>query len=274
MNIEFKDELKSLFPKWRLNDREVVWLWLMLRRLKLALPLDEFGANNMCDRMAHFIEDERLIAYFEEERNITILREEDLQWIEKSARQSKWLIDEFLNEIRIDEPVYPAHLSPREKLIAIVDYWNAPIARKSEVLDSLRKDWGHHLEEDKYYKWFKENSEKQKCETAWGWYRKEMPRLTRGKNPFHTYEALLLFLDSSGLKLDEKRLHIVEIKKEWKRRQVSANQEGTKQTNFAFPEDVRSQLDTLAKKFGLTKKELVERLIRHAAKNGLPKISD
>lgn len=274
MNIEFKDELKGLFPKWRLNDREVVWLWLMLRKLKLALPLDEFGANNMCDRMAHFIEYERRITYFQEERNITMLREEDLQWIEKSERQSKWLIDELLYEIRIDEPVCPAHLSPREKLIAIIDYWNVPIATKSELLYSLRKDWGRHLEEDKYYKWFKENSEKQKCETAWSWYRKEMPKLTRRENSFNTYEGLLLFLDSSGLKLDEKRLHVVEIKKEWKRRQVSANQEGTKQTNFALPEVVRSQLDTLAIKFGLTKKELVVRLIRNAVKNGLPDISD
>ena len=48
------------------------------------------------------------------------------------------------------------------------------------------------------------------------------------------------------------------------------NQIGKKQSNFVLPDDVKDQLDALAGQFGLTKKQIIEKLIRYAAKNGLP----
>lgn len=275
MNLPSRTALKEHFRDWRLNDRDLVWLWLSLRdRASDAFPVEAYGANDMCDRMADFIEDERMRGDLAEARAVTMLPDHDLQWIGKSGRQVNWLLREFLEYLRENQlpaPACPAHLSPRDELIALLDYWRDPIAQKQRLLDRLQRKWNRHLADDKHYAWFKRGDEKQKCEVAWDWYQQEYPRLVREASKFAKLDDILFCLDTSNLKLDEKRFHLEEIKRELKRRQSRNNLEGKSQTNLALSGEIRSQLNMLAAKQGLTLVAVVERLIQHANRYGMPK---
>jgi hypothetical protein len=268
--------LQRELPGWTLDERTVTWLWMVLRDMdrqqRLGLRLDdrEFGARAMFDEMADVIHRLQLADKLFDEKQMYVLPAHDLQWIEKSGRQVNWLLHELTQNSDTPRLKWPSRLNHKDAVIAVIDFWPDPIADKKKRTERLRRGWLQHLEEDKYFAWLKKDNEKQKCEVAWDWYQDNHHRHLRETSRFAKPDNILFFLDTSGFTLDEKRFHIEEIKKELKRRQARSNLEGKKQTNFALPEEVRRQLDELVEQYGLTKKQIIERLIRHAAANGLP----
>ncbi|MFC5427554.1 hypothetical protein ACFPTO_01825 [Paraburkholderia denitrificans] len=279
------EALQAQLPGWILDPRTLTWLWMWLRvsgapltdEEERDLAPDMFMTKAMFLTMADRLGDRYLVEDLSKARTVEILPMHDLSWIEKNGRQITWLVNEFeqiFREDRVNDPVYPSVLNSRERLIAMIDYWRQPISEKQRVLNGLRDNWVQHLRLDEYYKWFKEGSEKQKCEVAWDWYCEKYPRLMRSVSKFVKLDDLLSFLDSSNFSSDKRQLHIGEIKKELKRRQSRKNLEGKSQTNLALSDESRHQLDFLVKQQRMTMVAIVERLIQHAARYGMPDETD
>ncbi|VBI35041.1 Uncharacterised protein [Burkholderia pseudomallei] len=281
MTIIFGNEraraaLQRELPGWTLSDRTVTWLWMSLRERDRALDLrlnglnmDEFGSRTMFEDMANAIRKHGLGGALNDERAMHILPADDLLWIEKRGRQVNWLLYEIDRRYEIPRSKCPSILNQRDAVIALIDAWEAPIAEKKQRLIRLRADWNRQLEIDRYYSWFKNGKEKQKCEAAWDWYQKEHSRSLYEITKFSRLDDILFFLDTQEFSLEERQFHIGKIKQELKRQQAKANLKDKKQSNFALSEEVRDQLEGLVAQYGLTRRQIIERLIRKAAINGL-----
>jgi len=268
--------LQRELPGWTLSDRTVNWLWISLRERDRALDLrldglnmDEFGSRAMFEDMANAIREHRLYGALNDEKAMHILPGDDLLWIEKRGRQVNWLVHEIDRKYEISRSKCPPILNQRDTVVALIDTWKAPIAEKQKRLVRLRANWNRHLEADRYYSWFKTGKEKQKCEAAWDWYHKEHGRSLHASTKFSKLDDILFFLDTHEFSLEERQFHIEKIKQELKRQQARANLKDKKQSNFALSEEVRGQLEGLVAKYGMTRRQIIERLIRNATIHGL-----
>ena|GEM_PF-760613 len=268
--------LRRELPDWTLDDRTVAWLWMVLRdidreqRLGLkGLDDDKFGTQAMYQDMAAIVRRCGLANTLNDQKTTQLLSADDLQWIEKGGRQVNWLIREIDKKYKTPRSQCPPGLKERETVVALIDSWNIPITSKQRQLARLKSDWNHHLELDRHYTWFKNGKEKQKCEAAWDWYQKEHGRSLRAIARFSKLEDILFFLDTQEFSLEERQFHIEKIKQGLKRQQARANLKDKKQSNFALSEEVRAQLEGLVAQYGMTRRQIIERLIRNAAINGL-----
>ncbi|CAE6886672.1 hypothetical protein R75471_02123 [Paraburkholderia domus] len=268
--------LQRELPGWTLSDRTVTWLWMSLRERDQALGLglegldmDEFNSRAMFEDMANAIREHRLDGALNDEKAMHILPGDDLLWIEKRGRQVNWLLHEIDRRYETPRSKCPPILNQRDTVVALIDAWEAPVEDKQKRLMRLRADWNRQLETDRYYSWFKTGKEKQKCEAAWDWYQKEHGRSLYASTKFSKLDDILFFLDTQEFSLEERQFHIEKIKQELKRQQARANLKDKKQSNFALSEEVRDQLEGLVARYGLTRRQIIERLIRKAAINGL-----
>lgn len=274
MSLALRVSLQQTFPNWKLDERERTWLWIHLQTEGLEISSSTFRTDEAWFQVIDFVKNQRLLTELEEEKATTILPEHYLEWIEKDGRQVNWLLNELENlfhKEKIDLPKLPAHLKKREKLIGLIDYLKERIEKKQNTLDRLRRIWNQHIKDDKHYSWFLRGSEKQKIDIAWEWYQENHPKVTRNASKFNNLNDFLYYLDTSGIDLDARLFHITKIKNAFKLKQTKLNLEGKKQTNLALDEEVRDQLNNLAKNNKTTMALIVEKLIRHAHQNGMPK---
>ncbi|CAJ3469081.1 Uncharacterised protein [Burkholderia pseudomallei] len=275
-NDSRRAELRRELPDWTLDDRTVTWLWMVLRdidreqRLGLTgLDADKFGMHAMYQDMAAIVRRRGLVSTLHDQKTTQLLSADDLQWIEKRGRQINWLIREIERKYETPRSECPPGLNQRDTAVALIDSWEIPIAEKRRRLTRLRASWNRHLELDRHYTWFKNGKEKQKCEAAWDWYQKEHGRALHASTRFSKLDDILFFLDTQEFSLEERQFHIEKIKQELKRQQARANLKDKKQSNFALSEEVRNQLEGLVAEYGMTRRQIIEHLIRSATINGL-----
>ncbi|NYT66796.1 hypothetical protein H0A58_12575 [Alcaligenaceae bacterium] len=283
MAITTNDLLQEFFPNWILDDRAISWLWLILKEQENEVKnnnnedyfrTDDHDAPGMRYKMACYIDsDKNLINKIENWRSRSFVPEHDLSWIDKSGRQPTWLLKEYLSNNHDSynrSPRLPPRLTPRQQLIALLDFSDEAISRKQSTLKRLQAAWVQHQVDDRHFNWYASGSaEKQKCRIAWQWYQDKHRREARYAEEFSRVTDVLEFLDNTRFSLDEKRFHLEEIKKKFKAQQVAANRRGKRQTNLALSDDVRKKLDELSEKEGMNKKELVEFLIEKAYELGI-----
>lgn len=263
-------KLKDAFPQWNWSPRVLTWLWLVLEAKGSRLSPDEFGVEAMYDEMGDFAYNERLHDLLNDEYQTSMLPEHSLEWIDKNGRQVNWLFYKLKEERNRLPRQYPVKLNVREKFIAAIDYLAIPLSKKEKLIEQLNRSWVRHSAEDKHYDWFKGSQPKLRCEIAWNWYQENYPRRMRETLKFKNLSDVLVFLDTSGFELDEKRFHIEQIKKKFNLNKTKANLDGKKQTNLALREEIREQFDELAKKERMTLVEIAEHLIQHAHRYGMP----
>ncbi|WP_244807673.1 hypothetical protein [Caballeronia zhejiangensis] len=238
--------------------------------LKLnGLNIDLYGTGAMFRDMTRVIHELDLEGALYDEKERFVLPMDDLRWFIKDSRKINWIFFILKSKDGWRNIIYPAKLNQEDALIALFDSWQAAISEKKRLLDHLKEDWIRHTDLDHYYSWFGERDEKKRCEAAWAWYRKEHGRHLKATSKFVNINDILFFLDTLDFSLDAKLLHIEKIKKEIKRQQVRANLKGKKQSNFALHEEVRDQLEALVERYGLTRRQIIERLIRNAVIKGL-----
>jgi len=268
--------LRRELPDWALDDRTVTWLWMVLRdidreqRLGLVgLDDNKFGMHAMYQDMAAIVRRRELANTLHDQKITQLLSADDLQWIEKRGRQINWLIHAIERKYETPRSKCPPGLNQRETVVALIDSWNIPITEKHRRLTRLKSDWNRHIEIDRFYSWFKTGKEKDKCSAAWDWYQKEHGRSLHANARFSKLDDILFFLDTQEFSLEERQFHIEKIKQELKRQQARANLKDKKQSNFALSEEVRDQLEGLVAQYGLTRRQIIERLIRNAVIKGL-----
>lgn len=270
MAIYADNPLQRLFPDWALDGRATVWLWLILQDMELELNIDDFGAPRMRHKMANHIRDKRLITEIVTRQNYALVPEHDISWIEKAGRQPTWLLREFLKDDRHRHPRCPVHLTPREELIALIDYLPESKSRKQRTLQRLQRAWIQHQVEDKHFNWYTVGGkENEKCKTAWQWYQYNHQRKASHALEFAKKKDVLTFLDGTDFDLDAKLYHLEQIKKKFKAQKTAENRKGKRQTNLSLSSEVRQKLDELAEKQGMKNTELVEWLIKGAYERGM-----
>lgn len=263
-------------PQWRLDDRTIAWLWMSLRDKRRVqelglggLNIEQYDTRAMFGDMTRAIHELDLEGVLYDEKARFVLPMDDFRWFIKDSRKVNWILLKLKDTDGWRNLICPAKLNREDTLIVLVDSWRASAPKKRRLLDQLKEDWIQHTELDQFYSWFNERDQKKRCEVAWEWYRREHPRTLRATQKFTNLNDLLFFLDAQDFSIDARMLHIAEIRKEFKRQQVRENLKGKKQSNFALPDEVRDQLDELVERYGLTKRQIIERLIRNATINGL-----
>lgn len=263
--------LRELFPDWTWNDRTVAWLWLMVKKMHpRRFQLRDYGANDMGEQIAKVICDKGLIEHLAEAKRLIVLPDHELTWIEKKGRQINWLLFQIGKDREIPIPECPRHLTPRDRLIVLLDFWPDDIHHKVSKLHRLQHDWSNHVADDRRYAWFQSEKEKQRCQLAWNWYLENHPAEIKGVARFDNLDSLLTFLDTTPFYPDEKRFHVDEIKRVAKLQQSKANLIGKKQTNLGLKDEIRIQLEVLAQREKCSLVQIAERLIEHAYHHGVP----
>lgn len=151
-----------------------------------------------------------------------------------------------------------------------IDWSPSSLSDKRSILDQLQARWVQNQYEDKYFTWYASaDKEKERCESAWYWYKDNHSNCTSNIEKFVRSDDVLTFLDHCPFTLDEKRFHLEQIKKKFKAQQTGANRKGKRQTNLTLSDDTSKVLDHLAEKYRMTKTELVECLIQNAHERGM-----
>ncbi|WP_234744702.1 hypothetical protein [Burkholderia sp. WTPI3] len=270
MTIHHDDPLRAIFGK-NPSRREVFWLWQTLRDEREVPPPELINGKHAQAWMAQCVLNSGLQPELDERRKLAMPDERELAWIGNDQRQINWLshqINDYYGPLSLD---LPAQTDPRDSFFLHIDFWNESIDHKIKYISKLKNDWVQLQTEDKYFSWFKKDrKEKLRCSVAWDWYQTEHPGILYDAPRFKNIDEIFLFLDISKFRLDEKRYHLEQIKKELKRRESLDRLKDKAQTNFALSKDVRRQLDNLVEEQRQTMVAVIERLIRHASEHGMP----
>lgn len=264
MAVNEIDLLSEELPGWRLNDRELAWLWLTLE-IQEGIQLDECQLNSkiMRDQIAKTLRrNTRLLRRLEYEKDTALLPEEAFSWVEKNGRQAKWLAAQAAKRtgLRIRSGVFRT-LTEKEQLIALLDIWEKDFGQKESALRRLSDAWNEHAWADRIFNWFKDKDERAKCALAWSWLEKNKPRLTWRAEPFTKLTELLEFFDHSGASEEEKELYTDKIKRRWSTQKTREKAVEKKQYNFVLPLSVNAVLDKLAEEHQLSRTKVLEHLI-------------
>lgn len=280
--MENSEQLQALLPTWKLDKNTVNWLWFWLRirsNTDDILAKRGYGSPAMCNLIAdHINSKEGLLGRLYTLRD-TLLPGHFFDWINARGRLPAWLLHQ-LNEERnarlphnqimrtrftSDEINFSLYLTPKEEFIVRINLSDEPAQAKESHLQQLQQNWNKHKLNDKYFSWFtRGGNEKKKCQCAWEWYQTAHPHLNTYTQEFSKKEDVLRFLDIAPFTLEAKLQHLDMIKRKFKAQQTRANRQGKAQTNLSLSDDARKQLDSLARKQGKSKTEIVEKLIQAA----------
>lgn len=262
-----RDQLSKRLHQWKLNDREVVWLWLWLSSQERHRLSVECGVNSPTMRDLIFSELQRNPSWVKEtstEKDRSLLPQHSFAWIEEQGRMPDWLAKNVIDHTActLDTTLYVLNeLSSKNYIIAIYDFWNIEPSRKLSSLERLKRRWFEHLKESNIFDWFKQD-EVEKCETAWDWLNKNKPRLTVREKPFRTHIDLLDFFDRCRASFDEKQLYVEKIKRRWSTQKSRKNNPDKKQYNFVLNEEINASLNRLAQKHNVSRTKVLETLIK------------
>lgn len=259
------DRLSELLQDPHKNHRHDIWLWLYLDYY-IEAKLDRRTCNGltMRDEIASALRRHRSVkSRITREKDLFLLPDEKLDWIEKNERQHRWLNREIEQMTGLRLPRGLVHLTGRDRLIGMIDLWDVDIAEKEYELERLHRDWLRHKSRDSEFEWFTDRKEGGKrCVCAWEWLqRNHLSPLSR-QTPISNYQELLMFFDQADLGRNERKAIIRGIKMRWSRKQFDERAADKKQVNVMLSKTVIAQLDALAEAHGMKRAQIIESLVR------------
>ncbi|MAP77974.1 hypothetical protein [Halopseudomonas aestusnigri] len=258
------DTLSEILPDWSLDDREVMWLWLVLTATE-RIQLDECKLNSksMRDQIAKRLRRQQAhLKDLNDARDVALLPEEAFSWIEANERQARWLVSAISQRtgLQISSSVFRT-LSAKNQVIAVTDFWDRPFDRKEVMLTRLAQAWTEQLRADRIFEWFKGPDEHAKCAVAWAWLEKNKPQLTKRFDSIATVDDLLELFDKSNASNEEKELYVEKIKRRWSTQKTREKATHKKQYNFVLTDRINSILDELADAHQLSRTKVLELLL-------------
>lgn len=263
-----RDELAQLLNESRQSTRRDIWLWLYLYHYEKA-DLDPATCNGLTMRstIAQCLKRKNDVRRrLSQEKDRFMVLDEHLKWIDGDERQYQWLLGRIeaitdLGPLR-GLPRGAVHLAGRNRLIAMLDLWNADIADKADEIERLRRDWLRHKAGDGAFVWFEDKKAgTQRCECAWEWLTRNHQPISRRQLPISNYQELLIYFDRAKLERNELKAIIQRIKQRWSRQQFDERTADKKQVNVMLSTNVITLLDELAKKHDLKRAQMIELLI-------------
>lgn len=264
MAVNENDNLSNILSEWRLDDREVAWLWLTLKtNRKFELADCQLNSATMREEIYKVMSQEPALRWqLNRAKATAFLPEEAFKWIEKAGRQPRWLTAQAKKELGVEvvSSVFQM-LTDKAKLIALFDLWDESFDEKERTLRELSNGWNRLLRSDKLFSWFKDDDEHEKCALAWSWMEKNKSWLTWQAAPFTKLNEMLEFFDHSGASDEEKELYVDKIKRRWSTQKTREKAVEKKQYNFVLPLSVNAVLDKLAEEHELSRTKVLEMLI-------------
>lgn len=270
-----RDELAQLLNESRQSTRRDIWLWLYLYHYEKA-DLDPATCNGLTMRstIAQCLKRKNDVRRrLSQEKDRFMVLDEHLKWIDGDERQYQWLLGRIeritdLGPLR-GPPRGAVHLAGRNRLIAMLDLWNADIADKADDIERLRREWLRHKAGDSAFVWFEDKKAGAKrCVCAWEWLERNHQPISRRQLPISSHEDLLIFFDRANLERNEQKAIIQRIKQRWSRQQFSERTADKKQVNVMLSTTVITLLDELAKKHNLKRGSFLEQLITVESEQG------
>ncbi|SUD39766.1 Uncharacterised protein [Ectopseudomonas mendocina] len=264
MAVNENDNLSNILSEWRLDDREVAWLWLTLKtNRKFELADCQLNSATMREEIYKVMSQEPALRWqLNRAKATAFLPEEAFKWIDKAGRQPRWLTAQAKKELGVEvvSSVFQM-LTDKAKLIALFDLWDESFDEKERTLRELSNGWNRLLRSDKLFSWFKDDDEHEKCALAWSWMEKNKSWLTWQAAPFTKLNEMLEFFDHSGASDEEKELYVDKIKRRWSTQKTREKAVKKKQYNFVLPLSVNAVLDKLAEEHELSRTKVLEMLI-------------
>lgn len=275
MNHLPSGDLSILGDQRELTHREWIWVWLKLKHEGLRLPPDQFDTPAMRAAMVKYFTDSPALRIHLRDQLRPQVSNADLKWISDDDEEQLWWIRDYLEDAKLKHehrnhrrspaisPIYTEVIwSPRDAVIAAIDYWDEDLATKELVVEGLRIGWDERVQRERKFRWFTKENELDQCDLAWSWLRKNKPHLTTGQRPFATRVDVQNFFDTLKLSDDEEKFVINTIKIRWSQRKHRENMVGKKQCNLILSNSALKSLDKFANQKNLSRSQFIEMLLQ------------
>lgn len=260
MAVHYSDLLARILEDNTVSHRRDLWLWYWLFGHGIHLGSYAELRIGMRDKMGNFLSQNiPLVQQIRDEKRRLLLPEQQLEWLNEGARQTKWILSKFMQLAGLTWSNVPQHVSGQDQLILSIDLWPVDTTQKKLALDDLKRQWTHHKSGDKTYKWFKDNDEKSVL--AWEWLSRNTSFTLLYSEPFEKYEDLLIFFDSENLTTEQKALYIDKIKKRWSQQKYRESLTGKSQYNFILSDKAAATLDKLSDHYEISRAKIIEILL-------------
>ena len=219
--------------------------------------------------------------------NQIALDKSHFQWIKSSnERLLHWLalqmndawpirnISEDSRHRNLVDQTLPPQISLREKIIARFDLWDADLESKKQQLTQLNNDLGAvRSEVSKLLSWLEKNNDSQHEWVFEYIRRKDLARAISGIPELsNSYDTILSWFECSKEHPAQRELFLRTMGQRWSQAKYKKKLRG-KQRNFILTKETNDQLDKLKKTWGVSRSEVVQRLIKAEIKAEKAKLS-
>ncbi|MCL6691303.1 hypothetical protein M8R19_21620 [Pseudomonas sp. R3.Fl] len=260
MAVNTNDNLSRILSDTKIDNRRDIWLWFILIRNGVDLgPYISFD-RGMRDKIADALHHDRQlkIAVLEEVPN-QLLPDVELKWITEEKRQLEWINTKILEKTNISHLKLPRELSGRTLTIALIDLMDIGVTAKKILLEEIKGKWSEQKANDKLFSWFKDD--KEKCELAWEWIRRNEPSRYLPKEKFEDLEDLLMFFDRTKFRREQCLYYIEKIKKSHSQAKYKSRLKDKKQYNFILHNKTIESLDRIANAYEISRARAIEILV-------------
>ena len=285
MTVNHSDELLKIIGINVVSDRTTNLVWIAAAHSDITFRQSNFRRFSQ-DQISKILNENPVIkniAQYCLHKELIPLSE--LEWINESPRQAKFiegLLIGNLAQVNLKQfqdthqnqtgilaisPVFlnkiPYELMGAERSIALIDYFlcftSGGIQERIEVVKKFCLAWEIHKGKDKEFDWFKKDNSQERMDFFWEWLKTKAPQLTYNRASFQNHDELLSCFDYYDA--PSKTLLIQNFKKVWNQKELRARSKGKKQCNFVLSEGTVSKLESLSKRYDLTRTEIIELLI-------------
>jgi hypothetical protein len=278
MKHPLNGEISILGDQRELTHREWIWVWLKLKHEGLRLPPEQFDTPAMRTAIVEYFTDSPALRIQLRDELRPQISDANLRWISDDDEEQLWWIRENLADARLmhesragrrSSPISHAYdeviWSPRDAVIAAVDYWDVELDTKELVVEGLRIGWDERVQRERKFRWFTKENESEQCDLAWVWLRKNKPHLTTGQRPFTTREDVQIFFDKLRLSDDEEKFIVNTIRARWSQRKNREKMVGKKQCNLILSNAALKSLDKFSSQKNLSRSQFIEMLLQEEA---------
>ncbi len=298
MAIHDSDFLAELIGTNLISDRinSFVWISVAQNNFDLRTFNNTTHGKELREALAtHLYQNQNEALKIRDAIRHSFTTEDKLRWITGKKQQTNWMTKQLLAhkikhhespikrpppsqpmefEIDISENSFitPEFLTGRNLGIAIFDFFTAfhlqktsNSATQSTILQSL---WAIKIENDKKFDWFNNEDAAIKINIFQSLLKSKKILGTFDTRNILDYEDFLIYLDNLNISEFEKETIYKKTRDRWnqqKRRDLKKNTE--KQCNFNLPIVIDEKLNKLAKKYNLSRVDIIDILIRYEAQH-------
>ena len=169
----------------------------------------------------------------------------------------------------------PVDLEIKTCSMAIIDYlyfmsihYNLrPFYSPLHTIKELGKFWLIQQKDDKVFEWINNSDTESKIVFFREWLQGKISQPLPSTSSINTYEQLLIYFLRSNFSTIEKNALNSNARKIWNQKKAREEAKDSKQYNFILRNETIKKLDELAKKYYLSRSEIIESIIESEYKN-------